>query len=66
MDRATGRAMDDGIGRLSGVIERLLTRTTPQGDPDQERHRFKLPHFDGEGDVELFISQYIEIHQANE
>ena len=45
-----------------GDLVEALQSVTSQGRKDS----FKPPHFHGEGDVEIFISQFLDVARANE
>jgi hypothetical protein len=60
--RRQGRSEDREAGlldRLTVAIE-LLSR-----QPARPAETFKTPSYDGQGDVELFISQFVEVADAN-
>lgn len=55
----------DPLDRLTAVLEQVLNQQ--QGAQGvRMRPAFKAPSFDGEGDVELFINQFVEVAEANE
>lgn len=56
-----GRSVDRGGDRLTEVLERLAARPMlPTPAP-----QFKAPQYNGQGDVEYFISRFEEISDAN-
>lgn len=60
MDRAGTANMD----RLTEVLERLVAGATAH-QPPPPRDEFKAPRFEGTGDVEYFITQFLEVAGAN-
>ena len=69
-DRGGGDDTAGMLGRLTDVLERVLTAVPPQPQapapvPVPQRDPFKAPQFDGTGDVNYFIRQFEEVANAN-
>ena len=54
-----GAAAADPIGRLAEILEGAIQMQAP-------RDRFKAPRYDGKGDVELFLTQFHDVANANQ
>jgi hypothetical protein len=53
---------DSALDRISDLLGRLVTTQAPTA----RREKFKVPEFDGTGDVAYFLRQFTDVTQANE
>ena len=57
-------AMDPQTEALNRLTEALERAWRPA--PAERRHEFEAPHYEGKGDVELFVRQFTDVAEANE
>ena len=66
-ERAGVGAAADGqmFGWLADVLQRMHEAPGPAVGAGHGRDPFKAPQYDGQGDVEYFIQQFMEVADAN-
>lgn len=57
---------DTVMDRLATLLERMWEEPRPSTGRTNNPQTFKPPEFDGKGDVEYFIRQFVEVAEANE
>lgn len=60
-----GESTDDGLGRLTNALEQLLVQQQERL-PGGQRKEFKAPEYNGQTDVETFITQFTDVAEVNE